>query len=165
VTPPRVVLMGVAGSGKTVVGRRLAAALDYPFLDADDLHPKANVDKMASGIPLSDDDRWPWLDAVGAAIAARPRVIAACSALRFAYRERLRASVAGLVFVHLDGSPALLAHRIDERKQHFMPSALLDSQLATLERLRDDEAGFTVDVTPGLGDLVTLITTRLEQLA
>jgi gluconokinase len=156
--------MGVAGSGKTVVGERLASLLGYPFLDADDLHPRANVDRMAGGIPLDDADRWPWLDTVGAAIAALPEVIAACSALKWSYRERLRASANGVVFVHLVGSPELLARRIGERIQHFMPTALLDSQIETLEPLRADETGFRVDVAPAPEELVERIAARLRKL-
>jgi gluconokinase len=157
--------MGVAGSGKTVVGEKLAAVLGYQFLDADDFHPKANVDKMASGHPLDDDDRWPWLDAVGAAVAGQEHVVIACSALKWVYRERLRASAPDLVFVHLDGSPALLEKRIGDRKEHFMPKALLDSQLATLQPLRAEERGFIVDVAPPLDDVVREAITGLEDFA
>ncbi|HEY5320030.1 MAG TPA: gluconokinase [Galbitalea sp.] len=164
-TPPRIVVMGVAGSGKSAIGARLATALGVPFLDADDLHPLSNVAKMTAGIPLEDDDRWPWLDAVGAAIAAGAGGVVACSALRFGYRERLRASVPGLVFVHLEGSAELLAARIGARANHFMPSALLHSQLAALEPLRSAEAGFGVDIAGDPDELAREIAARIGQLA
>jgi gluconokinase len=141
---PRIVVMGVSGVGKTEVGRRLAERLGLPFADADDLHPAANVAKMAAGIPLDDDDRWPWLDAVGAALAGRPLVMA-CSALRRAYRDRIRAAAPGAVFVEIAVDPAVIRARMDARAGHFMPSSLLDSQLATLEHLAADEAGCVVD--------------------
>jgi gluconokinase len=131
-----IVLMGVAGSGKTVVGELLAEKLGVPFLDGDDFHPAANVDKMASGVPLDDADRWPWLDAVGAAVknAPAPKLVVACSALKRAYRARL-AEAAGrpLLFVLLDASRETLARRLAGRRGHFMPASLLDSQLKTLE--------------------------------
>jgi gluconokinase len=143
----------------------LANALDVPFLDADDLHPLSNVAKMTAGIPLDDDDRWPWLDAVGAAIAAGVGGVVACSALRWGYRERLRASAPGLVFVHLEGSAELLAARIGERTNHFMPTTLLYSQLATLEPLRAAEVGFEVDATGDPDELARDIAARIRQLA
>jgi gluconokinase len=165
VTPPRIVLMGVAGSGKSVVGKALARGLGYRFIDADDLHPTSNVEKMAGGHPLDDDDRWPWLDAVGAAIAREEHVVAACSALTLRYRERLRASAHDLVFVHLGGSPAVLAQRLSHRTDHFMPTTLLASQLETLEPLREGERGFTTDIAPPLDDVVREITHGLEDVA
>ena len=124
--------MGVSGSGKSTVGALLAARLGVPFVDGDALHPASNVAKMAAGIPLDDDDRAPWLYAVGARLA-QGGVVVACSALRRAYRDRLREAAPAARFVLLHGSPALLASRIAERVGHFMPAALLDSQLAILE--------------------------------
>jgi gluconokinase len=129
--------MGVAGSGKTSVGELLAKKLGVPFLEGDDFHPAANVAKMAAGVPLDDADRGPWLDAVGAAInqAPAPRLVVACSALKRSYRERLaEAAERPLVFVLLDASRETLARRLATRRGHFMPTSLLDSQLATLER-------------------------------
>ncbi|MFT4122757.1 MAG: gluconokinase [Microbacteriaceae bacterium] len=140
-----VVVAGVSGSGKSTVGALLAARLGLPFVDGDALHPAANVAKMAAGIPLEDPDRWPWLDAVGARLAASPVVIA-CSALRRAYRDRLRAAAPGLRFVLLDGSPELLVARTAARAGHFMPPALLDSQLATLERPAPEERVLVCDI-------------------
>jgi carbohydrate kinase (thermoresistant glucokinase family) len=136
--------MGVSGAGKSAVGERLARALHARFVEGDDLHPPANRAKMASGTPLSDEDRWPWLDLVGEALREAP-VVAACSALRRAYRDRLRSHAPGLVAVHLVASEEVLAERMTRRRGHFMPPALLRSQLATLEPLGPDERGFAVE--------------------
>ncbi|WP_378144590.1 gluconokinase [Cnuibacter sp. UC19_7] len=145
--PTAIVVMGVSGAGKSLVGAALAARLGYAFVDADDLHPAANVAKMAAGIPLDDLDRWPWLDLVGAAIARREGgIVVACSALRVAYRDRLRAAAPDAVFLELDASPELLAARLGARRGHFMPAALLTSQLATLEPLGPAERGVRIDV-------------------
>lgn len=144
------VVMGVSGTGKSTVAKVLAERLGWPFAEGDDLHPAANVAKMAAGIPLADPDRWPWLDAIAAwtseQAAQGNSTIVTCSALRRAYRDRLRAAAAGTVFVHLVGSLDLLAERMGARKDHFMPTSLLPSQLDALEPLEADEPGFTVDV-------------------
>jgi carbohydrate kinase (thermoresistant glucokinase family) len=159
------VVMGVAGTGKSTVARALAARLGWPFGEGDDLHPAANVAKMAAGIPLEDADRWPWLDAIAAwtaeQAAAGNSTIVTCSALRRTYRDRLRAAAADTVFVHLVGSPELLAERMTGRKDHFMPASLLQSQLETLEPLEADEPGFTVDVELPAAAIVDEV---LEQL-
>ncbi|HEU4670183.1 MAG TPA: gluconokinase [Dyella sp.] len=149
--PPALVVMGVSGSGKSHVGAALAAASGSRFLDADDLHPPANLRKMAAGTPLDDADRTPWLDAVAAWIAARQAgdegCVVACSALRRAYRDRLRAGVPQtLVFAHLDVPRDELARRMRGRR-HFMPPSLLDSQLATLEPPTADEDACILDGT------------------
>ncbi|MGH8851022.1 MAG: gluconokinase [Casimicrobiaceae bacterium] len=135
-----VIVMGVSGCGKTTVGRALARELRAEFLDGDDFHPAANVAKMARGIPLTDEDRWPWLDAIGAAMrerAARGRgVVVACSALKHAYRERLRhggGAEGDVRFVYLKGDAATIAPRLASRDAHFMPPSLLASQFAALE--------------------------------
>lgn len=160
--------MGVTGTGKSTVGRSLADALDADFVEGDDLHPEANVAKMASGRPLTDADRWPWLDAVGAAVRERSAdgqpVVATCSALRRAYRDRLRAVVPGLFFVHLRAPREVLAGRLAGRRGHFMPVSLLDSQLSTLEPLEPDERGAVVDVSPPLADVLrrALVILRAE---
>ena len=129
------VVMGVSASGKTEIGRRLAAGLAVPFIDGDDLHPLANVAKMSAGRPLDDTDREPWLDAVAAALAGAPHgVVIACSSLKASYRTRLRHGAGRpLRFVHLDASEAELRRRIEARAGHFMPASLLTDQLATLE--------------------------------
>ncbi|WP_348788300.1 gluconokinase [Leifsonia sp. NPDC080035] len=147
-TRPLLVVMGVSGSGKSTVGRLTADALGAPFVDGDDLHPPANVAKMAAGVPLTDEDRGPWLMEVGRRLAAAgPQgIVVACSALKRAYRDMIRAEAPGAVFAELDGSRDLLAGRVAERPGHFMPAALLDSQLATLEPLQADEAGMRLDV-------------------
>lgn len=162
-TVPLVCVMGVSAAGKSTVGKALAGALGVSFADADDLHSDANRAKMASGTPLTDDDRWPWLDAVGAQLreARGSGLVMACSALRRAYRDRIRASAPEVVFVHLDGSRELLAARALSRTDHFMPPALLDSQLATLEPL-DDEPGLVVDVALPVDDLVKDVAMRLR---
>ncbi|OUE28127.1 Thermoresistant gluconokinase [Clavibacter michiganensis] len=157
-----IVVMGVSGCGKSTVGARLADALGGRFVDADDLHPPANVAKMAMGVPLDDADRRPWLARVAEALAEdaradgapRPTVVA-CSALRRRYRDALRdGSGARLDFVHLVGDPALLERRITARTGHFMPPGLLLSQLAVLEDLDPDERGVLVDIAPPPGSVV-----------
>lgn len=163
--PPAIVIMGVAGSGKTTVGEGLAARLGWPFRDADEFHPPANVAKMSAGIPLVDEDRWPWLDAIGAALrAARGSgIVVTCSALKRIYRDRIRAAAGRKVtFVLLDGPKALLAERIGNRRGHFMPPSLLDSQLATLERPTPDEGALTASIEPAPETIVTEI---VEELA
>jgi gluconokinase len=139
-----IIVMGVAGSGKTTLASVLAERLDCPFLEGDDYHSAANVAKMRGGQPLTDEDRWPWLDALGVAIgqtiAAQGFAVASCSALRRAYRDRLRAAVGpGVLFVLLEADAAELARRLNERPGHYMPASLLGSQLATLERPQADE--------------------------
>ncbi|WP_405654893.1 gluconokinase [Streptomyces sp. RK9] len=143
-----VVVMGVAGTGKTTVGPLLAARLGVPYAEGDDFHPEANIAKMSAGTPLTDDDRWPWLDAIGAWAHGRAGLggVVSSSALKRSYRDRLRAAAPGLVFVHLTGDRALIEERMRQRKGHFMPTALLDSQFATLQPLGADEAGVDVDV-------------------
>jgi len=157
-----VVVMGVSGSGKTTVGAALAHALGLPFVDGDSLHPAANVAKMAAGIPLDDADRAPWLDAIGAVLAAGP-VVVACSALKRAYRDRLRAAAPELRLVFLDGSPSLLASRMAARPGHFMPTTLLDSQLATLERPEPDEHALTADIVEPSGEIVASLAERMTR--
>ncbi|NEY31783.1 AAA family ATPase [Streptomyces sp. PRKS01-65] len=147
-TPHVVVVMGVAGTGKTTIGPLLAARLGVPYAEGDDFHPAANIAKMSAGTPLTDDDRWPWLDAIGAWAHERAGLggVVSSSALKRAYRDRLRAAAPGLVFVHLTGSRELIEDRMSQRQGHFMPTALLDSQFATLQPLQPDEAGVAVDV-------------------
>jgi carbohydrate kinase (thermoresistant glucokinase family) len=141
----RLVVMGVAGCGKSSLGAALATALALPFTDADDLHPAANRAKMAAGHPLTDNDRWPWLQAVGAVLAAEAGVVA-CSALRRSYRDRLRETAGPVQFLHLIAPREVIAERLAARRGHFMPLALLDSQLATLEPLAPAE-GWTLNVS------------------
>jgi carbohydrate kinase (thermoresistant glucokinase family) len=155
-----VVVMGVSGSGKTTVGRALAERLGVPFTDGDDLHPAANLRKMTDGIPLTDSDRWPWLDAVGAVLAQGAHVVA-CSALRRSYRDRLRAAAPRLALVYLDVPREVVVERMAERPGHFMPASLLDSQLATLEPPDPAEGAMVVDATAPVAELVDEIADRL----
>jgi gluconokinase len=139
-----VIVMGVCGCGKSTVGRALARELGYEFIDADNFHPQANVAKMAKGVALTDDDRWPWLDAVVAAMHERAArgsgAVIACSALKEAYRESLRrggGAVDEVRIVYLKGDAATIAPRLASRSGHYMPASLLESQFAALEEPRD----------------------------
>lgn len=153
----RVVVMGVSGCGKTTIGDLVARELGVPFLDGDSLHPVENVTKMAAGTPLTDDDRWPWLATVGAALAKAGDggLVLACSALRRSYRDAIRQQAPDTVFLHLHGSKDVLGQRLEGRAGHFMPTTLLDSQLATLEPLQADEAGFVMDIAAPVDEVVT----------
>ncbi|NDL60737.1 gluconokinase [Phytoactinopolyspora mesophila] len=145
--------MGVSGSGKTTVAKRLAKQLAWPYAEGDDFHPEANVSKMAAGQPLADQDRWPWLRSIAAWMSAQAadgrNTVVTCSALRRAYRDVLREADGQVRFVYLSGDVDLIAERIGYRKGHFMPTSLLTSQFETLEPLEPDEDGFAVDVSPG----------------
>ncbi len=155
----RIVIMGVAGCGKTSVGEALSNRLNIPYHDGDDLHSAANVAKMRAGTPLTDDDRWPWLDAVAACLRDDAPVIVGCSALKHAYRDCIR--TAGAVqFVHLSGSRDLIAARMAQRTGHYMPLALLDSQFAALEPPGSDEA-ITVDIDQPLAAIIDQIMAAL----
>lgn len=164
--PAAIVVMGVSGAGKSSVGAALAERLVRPFLDADDFHPPANVSKMARGEPLTDDDRWPWLDLVASAMTdsttRRGGVVLACSALRRAYRDRLRAGAGEqLLFLHLHGGADLIGSRLKARRGHFMPPGLLVSQFATLEPPGPDERAITVDIAPEPDAVLTALLAAL----
>ncbi|WP_338899155.1 gluconokinase [Streptomyces sp. TG1A-60] len=161
-----VVVMGVSGTGKTTIGLLLAARLGVPYAEGDDFHPEANVAKMSAGTPLDDADRGPWLDAIGAWARGRAGLggVVSCSALKRVYRDRLRAAEPGLVFVHLVGDRALIENRVSHRKGHFMPTALLDSQFATLQPLEADEAGVAVDVAGAPEEIADRAVTALRDL-
>ncbi len=153
----RVVLMGVAGCGKSSVGAALAEALAIPYRDGDDLHSAANIAKMSRGEALTDADRWPWLALVGQRLRAGPMIVG-CSALRRVYRERITEAAGGPVcFVHLSGSRAVIGARMRARHGHFMPPALLDSQFKTLEPPEPDENAVTVDIDQPLEKIVAAI--------
>ncbi|TGD41781.1 gluconokinase [Pseudotabrizicola sediminis] len=155
--------MGVAGCGKTSVGEEMAQRVGRPYLDGDELHPTANVEKMRQGIALTDADRWPWLDLVAAELARDGALIIGCSALKRAYRDRIRAGAGGPVtFVHLEGSRDLIAARMAERAGHYMPLSLLDSQFAALEPPSADEA-ISVNIDQPLNALVSRILAELER--
>ncbi|MBW8285604.1 MAG: AAA family ATPase [Rhizobium sp.] len=157
--PAAIIVMGVSGCGKSSVGALLAERLDLAFIEGDVLHPKANVDKMARGTPLTDDDRWPWLDIIGAEMAASlargEGIVVSCSALKKVYRDRLRAATGGVLrFVYLHGSRNLLTERMGARTGHFMPPSLLDSQLATLEVPTGEPGVVTVDIDQSVEGIV-----------
>jgi len=147
-TPVFVVVMGVSGSGKTTVGKGIAERLHWRFQEGDELHPRANVEKMSRGEPLTDEDRWPWLEAIGAWLDTRgdagESAVLTCSALRRTYRDRLRSGRPGVRFCHVDVDADTLQERLKRRRGHYMPASLLASQLATLEPLGEDEPGVVV---------------------
>ncbi len=149
-----IVVMGVSGCGKSTVGEKLAEKLGIEYRDGDELHPQSNIDKMASGQALDDDDRAWWLVQVGKWLRDRPSGVIACSALKHSYRDLIRTKCPGTVFVHLHGSYDLLLSRMQARERHFMPSSLLDSQFETLELLGPDEIGQVFDVALTVDDIV-----------
>jgi gluconokinase len=150
-----VVVMGVSGSGKSTVGAALAQRLRVPFADADDFHPPANIAKMTAGHPLNDDDRRPWLEAIGTWLADHSGGgVMSCSALKRAYRDQLRAHCADVEFLHLSGTPEVIGRRQASRPGHFMPASLLASQFETLEPLAADENGVAIDVDQDIDSIV-----------
>ena len=151
-----VVVMGVSGSGKSTVGAALAQRLRVPFADADDFHPAANIAKMTAGHALNDDDRRPWLETIGNWLAERCDTggVMSCSALKRAYRDQLRQHCPEVVFLHLVGTPEVIARRQASRPGHFMPASLLASQFETLEPLAADENGVTIDVDQDIDSIV-----------
>ena len=159
----RVVVMGVSGSGKSTVGRALAEMLHLPFVEGDSLHPPRNVSLMAAGTPLTDADRQGWLQAIAAELAAAQQrgVVVTCSALKYSYRQLLRASAPDLRLVHLVGDPAVLAQRMGSRAGHYMPASLLQSQLDTLEPPSAEEAAITVDIDAPVHEIVERLQARL----
>ncbi|MEU5402466.1 gluconokinase [Streptomyces sp. NPDC005963] len=165
-TPHVVVVMGVAGTGKTTIGPLLADALGVPYAEGDDFHPAANIAKMSAGVPLDDADRWPWLDAIGTWSHGRAGLggVVSSSALKRAYRDRLRAAAPHAVFLHLTGDRTLIEQRMAERKGHFMPTRLLDSQFATLQALEGDERGVSVDVSGTPEDITARAVAELLRL-
>ncbi|WP_042365356.1 gluconokinase [Streptacidiphilus neutrinimicus] len=155
---PAIVVMGVAGVGKTTVAKALAERLGLPYGEADDFHPAANIAKMAAGIPLDDTDREPWLRAIGAWLAERVAAgtggVVTCSALKRGYRDLLREACPDAFFLHLTGTNGLIEERLAHRSGHFMKAHMLDSQLAILEPLAADEHGALLDVGPDPHTLV-----------
>ena len=164
-----ILVMGVCGAGKSYVGKRLAAQFGLRFVEADDYHSAHNRALMSGGHPLTDVERMPWLDSVAAAAleagneTGRPVVIA-CSALRHAYRDRLRHSLAGMHVFHLSGSRELIADRLGKRRDHFVGPALLDSQLAILEPLQSDEAGDTFEISAPADVIVARVLERMAAI-
>jgi len=157
----KLVVMGVSGCGKSTVGAALAGALGAVFVDGDALHPPSNIAKMAAGTPLNDHDRAPWLDLVGAELAKAGGRVTACSALKRSYRDIIRAQEPSAVFVHLHGAVEVLQSRMQTRPGHFMPPALLQSQLATLEPLGQGEAGMVIDIALPLDDQISAVRAAL----
>ena len=162
---PHLVVMGVSGCGKSTVGQLLAAALKLPYVEGDELHPPRNIALMAAGTPLTDDDRDAWLAAVATRIsdAGAGGIVISCSALKRRYRDRLRQASPLLRFVHLHGTPELLAARMQQRQNHYMPASLLQSQLLTLEAPGADEAALTADIAAAPHDIVATLCAQLHQ--
>ena len=162
-----VVVMGVAGSGKTTVAAALARQEGWTLLEGDSFHPPANVAKMSAGIPLTDEDRWPWLRAIAARAdelaAAGQSSVVACSALKRAYRDILRGGRPDTVLVYLRGSKDLIGKRMAARKDHFMPPALLDSQFATLEEPGPDENPIVADVGGASSEVTIFVIQELTR--
>lgn len=175
---PVVIIMGVCGCGKSTIAKALASRLKLPYLEGDDFHPPANVEKMSNSIELNDDDRWPWLDDLGTTLksylntnnldsknidSGKPNhtkkgVVASCSSLKRIYRERLsNAADAPILFVLLDGSRETLLSRMQSREDHYMPASLLDSQLAILEKPSSDELALTLSIENSIDDIVSEI--------
>jgi gluconokinase len=160
------VIMGVSGCGKTLIGEAVARHLGLAFVEGDVLHPQSNIAKMSEGVPLTDDDRFPWLDIIGGEIAAAVEagrgIVVSCSALKKIYRDRLRAFALGrMTFVFLHGSEAVLASRLGVRKGHFMPASLLMSQLATLEDPTGEDGVLGVDISRTQAEVIE---TAIEQV-
>lgn len=158
------IIMGVAGCGKTSVGEGLSSLTGIRFVDGDALHSQASIAKMSGGIPLTDADRWPWLEAIGTEFAQSPEpLVIGCSALKRSYRDRIRHHAgAPVCFIHLTGSREVISQRMRERRNHFMPSTLLDSQFATLEPPGADEESIAIDIDRPLDAIVALAARYLE---
>lgn len=163
--PPVVVVMGVSGSGKSVVGMALARALGGRLAEGDKFHPSENIARMSSGMPLRDQDRWGWLDAIvaeiGHADAEHGPLVVACSALKRAYRDRLRRADPNILFVYLEVPRDVAAVRVASRKGHFMPASLIDSQFGDLEPPLADERAIWLDATGDIGGLVAAVVASL----
>ncbi len=165
VAPTSVVVMGVSGSGKSTVAAGLAERLEWDFAEGDDFHPEANVEKMRSGRPLDDDDRWPWLRTLAAWIGEHEKagtsVVVTCSALKRSYRDLLREGHPSVWFAHVTVDAELLRQRVERRTGHYMPSSLLESQLATLEPLQADEPGASISGAGEPGEVVSQLLSAL----
>jgi carbohydrate kinase (thermoresistant glucokinase family) len=160
------VFMGVSGSGKSTAALAVRDRLGWEFAEGDDFHPPENVEKMSNDIPLTDDDRWPWLASLADWTAERdagghPTIIS-CSALKRSYRDVLRRGGEGTFFVHTTSDKGLLLERMSSRRGHFMPPTMLDSQLDTLEELEPDEAGMVIDAANPPSTIVSIVLERLD---
>ena len=159
----RVVICGVSGCGKSTIGKALSQSIDATFVDADDLHPEANVQKMSRGEPLNDDDRRPWLEEVGRVLSQSTKsIVIACSALKRSYRDAIRTGSDDTVFVFLSGSKELIAQRMAERQDHFMPPSLLESQFAALESFDPDENFVQVDIARTVDEILCEILDQIK---
>ncbi|HTH96719.1 MAG TPA: gluconokinase [Stellaceae bacterium] len=165
--PIALVLMGVSGCGKSTIAKILATRLHWPFIEGDDLHPPANVEKMSAGIPLNDEDRAPWLAAIAATIVddltAGRSCIITCSALKRRYRETIGGGNPQVLFIYLKGDRQMIAQRLAGRKGHFMPTSLLDSQFAALEEPGPEEHALTVEIGPPPDEIAETIIAKLSR--
>lgn len=167
---PVVIVMGVCGCGKSTIAKAVASQLQLPFLEGDDFHPASNIEKMSKAIGLSDEDRWPWLDILGTVIqknssAKNGGVVVSCSALKRSYREHLsNTSGASILYVYLDGSRETLLKRLKSRRNHYMPSSLLDSQLDTLEKPENDELALTVSIEKSINEIVGEVLSKITSM-
>ncbi|MDA9208283.1 gluconokinase [Octadecabacter sp.] len=157
----KVVVMGVAGSGKSTLGAAIAKELNCPFIDADDLHPEENITHMSSGRPLTDAMRWPWLDACGASLKENDAVVLGCSALKRSYRDRLRIFVPDLQLVYPNIPEAVIRKRFEGREGHFMPDQLITSQFETLEEPHEDEDATVIAAALSIGQAAKLAASHL----
>jgi gluconokinase len=166
--PPIIVVMGVSGSGKTTIAELLARRLSLRMLEGDSLHPRENIERMRAGVPLTDEDRRGWLDAIGEHIAAAAQqkrgLVVSCSALKRRYRDILRRHVPDVIFVYLRGDESTIGKRLKLRSGHFMPPALLDSQFEVLEPPDADEAAMSCDIAAAPGTLIESILQQLPSL-
>ena len=160
--PGPVIVMGVAGCGKTTIGQLLAACLGFPYAEADSFHPAANIAKMRQGVPLDDHDRQPWLSAIADSIRHDSRLVVSCSALKHHYRDTLRQANPRTWFLHLVIDPQAAAQRVAGRPGHFMPAALVNSQFADLEPLKQ-EAGLEVDATRPPEEIIAAVMSALAR--
>ncbi|MEJ2755391.1 MAG: gluconokinase [Gammaproteobacteria bacterium] len=166
---PVIVLMGVCGCGKSTIGKALAESLELPFLEGDDFHPPTHIDKMSRAIPLNDEDRWPWLDRLGIEInrlcTARGGVIISCSALKRSYRARIsQAANTPMFFIFLNGTRETLLKRLKSRKNHYMPTTLLDSQLSTVETPEADEAALCISCEQPIDKIINTIQNTIGKI-
>lgn len=166
-TTRHVVVMGVSGSGKSTVAEGIAARVGMTFVEADAFHSAANVAKMEAGTPLTDEDRWPWLEDLAGFMEAQAdkgvSTVSACSALRRVYRDMLREGPPNVSFIHLDGPAEVIASRMEQREGHFMPTSLLQSQIDTLEPLEEDESGVVLDLRHTPEELIAEAVTWLGE--
>ncbi|MBT0879128.1 MULTISPECIES: gluconokinase [unclassified Campylobacter] len=162
-----IVVMGVCGCGKSTVGAMIANSLGASFIDGDDLHPRANIEKMQSGVPLNDLDREPWLERIADvfySISRRNRsCVIACSALKKQYRDKIRQS-GKIIFIHLHGSKELIMQRMSKRSGHYMKENMIDSQFSTLEFPHNEDLVINIDITPPIGEIVEDALIKLDQL-